>query len=78
MRSKDKIQNIINLQDYYDDYKRKPAYWAFPEDIPNTYNCNSFSHGLLNAANITCDKPEHKVPGWDIPLDKSYFEGENN
>ena len=49
------------------------------------YNSNSFARGLLAAIGKDITPKElwsnhHKylVPGWNDPLDLSYFEGENN
>ena len=71
-KTKDEIQTLVKYDDYYYTHE-KAKYIPTPSKNSNSYNCNSFAHGLLKAANIRCSKPDHKVPGWDKPLPSKYF-----
>ena len=70
--TKDDIDRIVSCHEYYDKHS-KPKYAALPGKKSKKYNCNCFTHGLLEAANIKHTKPSRNVPGWDKPVPKSYF-----
>jgi hypothetical protein len=68
------VKNIIRLNEYYAAHD-KPPYALFTKKSNGTYNSNSFARGLLDAAGIDYSHcpPQHKVPGWEKPLLKTYF-----
>ena len=68
----DKIQKIINYHEYYMSHKN-PRYEARPDPKDKSYNCNSYTHGLLNVVNISCNQSTFNTPGWSKPLPAKYF-----
>jgi hypothetical protein len=69
---------INKLFAYEENYRNKINYGTvnvyyklFPEIRPGSYNSNSFTHGLLLAADITPPEPPDPIgilPGWCRPL----------
>ena len=65
--------NVLDtLEKYYRDNYTDLKYDIFTDK--GSYNSNSFTHGLIIAANITILRgPNFTSPGWDKPLPMSYF-----
>lgn len=78
--TKEKIDSIVKCNEYYFHSNNMPMYAAFPGKHVEAYNCNSFTHGLLNASGIGCPDLNaeqksrgYKFPGFNKPVPKSYF-----
>lgn len=78
--TKEKIDSIVKCNEYYFHSNNMPMYAAFPGKHVEAYNCNSFTHGLLNASGIGCPDLNaeqksrgYKFPGLNKPVPKSYF-----
>ena len=61
---------IDALHRTFNSYQNDVRYDLFPgTGWDNSYNSNSFTHGLLNAAGyINVPVPAVNTPGWDKPL----------
>ena len=71
----DTIENLFAINDRYGNNVNYDL-WPSTRNSPNYgsgYNSNSFTAGLLGAANISQIEPQYFVPGWDKPLPVSYF-----
>jgi hypothetical protein len=81
------VIRLFERESYYRyTHAKNIDYWASPSKSPiicmdtgriyETYNSNSFTHGLLRAVDdITPINPSHifHVPGWDKPLPEDLF-----
>ena len=84
----EKVNELFELEkNYQKNHNNDVIYQWFPrinvQDISNgynelmifqSYNSNSFAHGLLEAAGISVQKLMHILPGWNSPLPVSFFE----
>ena len=69
--------DLFSLEwDYRFYHSNNVAYSLFPGQNNDKYNSNSFTAGLLNAANINLPHaPLGNVPGWKKPLPINMFKG---
>jgi len=72
------IDKLLELDNNYQD---NLYYEASPQAVNNSYNCNSYTHGLLNAAGIVAPDVVGNIvesegggfPGWERPVPAQYF-----
>lgn len=65
------IQKLFDLDAAFDDDALK--YKLSPDESDNSYNSNSYAHGLINAAGLTTGVAPGWHPGWDRPLPAAEF-----
>ena len=68
----DENRQIANLLALHEEYANALDYDLFPS-FQNSYNSNSYTSGLLDAAGIYKIRPPVSTPGWNDPLPPEYF-----